>query len=121
MRIAQILAVALVALLGTTTVAGAQTFALPTYSIGWQHDGVQTDTYEVRVDDGAWAPVAVTVEADGERTAPLPAMTPGLHILSVRGCGPLGCTDPSAPVEVTLVVLMTPTSVRVIASAGGGS
>lgn len=121
MRLTQITMLAAAVFLGSAVSASAQpTLALPSYFVAFDHDGAQTDTYEVRVDDGAWAVVAVTAGAGDLKTTPLPAMTPGLHTVQVRGCGPLGCSDASAPAEVTLVVLMTPTNVQIIATLPGG-
>jgi hypothetical protein len=114
MRIAQILAVALVALLGTTTVAAAQTAATPSSALQWDHDGIDTSRYELQVDGSAWVEVATSTPAPGVRSTPMPALTPGTHTLAVRACGLAGCSAPSGTLTVQMVVVPSvPTGLRI--------
>lgn len=93
---------------------------LPTSQLAFDHDAIDTDTYELRVDAGAFGVVAVTPDGAGVFTLAMPALTPGAHELSVRACGPAGCSDPSNVLTVRLVVVPSPPGrLRVVPTGGG--
>lgn len=103
--------------------AAAQEPVLPTSRLGFTHDAVDTDRYELRVDQGEW--VAVDARADGDIfTVAMPALTPGAHTLALRACGAAGCSISSAPLSVRMVVVPSPPSeLRIVSEAapsGGG-
>ena len=109
MRITQIPLLALLALALTAVGAQAQgpTPVLPTAQLAFDHDGVDTERYELQIDGGAWA-VTPTTSAAGVYTLPMPALTPGAHTLAVRACGPAGCSASSNAVTLWLVIIPAP-------------
>lgn len=117
MRVTQIPLLALLAVLLSTVGAQAQpTPVLPTAQLAFDHDGVDTDRYELAVDGGEWAATPAT-GVDGVYTAALPALTPGQHTLVVRACGLAGCSVGSNVLTVRLVVVPSPPGqLRVIAA-----
>lgn len=114
MRISQIPVLVLLAVLLAPLSAAAQSPVLPTSRLGFSHDGVDTDRYELSVDSGAWATVEAQEEGD-IFTVAMPALTPGAHTLSLRACGAAGCSVSSAPLSVRVVVVPSPpTDLKVI-------
>lgn len=103
--------------------AAAQEPVLPTSRLGFAHDGVDTDRYELRVDQGLWVTVEVQ-EADGVYSVAMPALTPGEHTLALRACGAAGCSVSSTALAVRMVVVPSPpTELRIVPVAapdGGG-
>ena len=118
MRITPISMLALLALLLAPVAAAAQpTPVLPTSQLAWDHDGVDTDGYELQVDGGDWTAVATSPgEGPGVFIAAMPSLTPGSHTLAVRACGLAGCSEGSEVLTVRLVVVPTrPGNLRVVA------
>ena len=82
----------------------------PETKISWDHDGANTDRFELRVDDGPYTDLGKPVG----NVVPFPAMTPGDHVLLIcaanfagRACAP--------PFPVSLVVVPTaPSAVRIV-------
>ena len=87
--------------------ASAQQPVAGTERLAWNHDGINVSRFELAVDGGAPVPVTVTM-AGADYTAPLPAMTPGTHTLSVRACNVAGC---SAPLSISVRVVVIPSPV----------
>jgi hypothetical protein len=92
---------------------GAQPVPVPSPTpastrLAWDHDGVNTDRYELVVDGGAPVNLGKLVPVSGQQyETPFPALTPGLHSLIVRACNISGCAA-SAPFPVSVVVQPTP-------------
>lgn len=123
MRIPRIPVLVLLAVLLAPLSAVAQAPVLPTSRLGFSHDGVDTDRYELRVDGGAWA--TVETQEDGDIfTVAMPALTPGEHTLALRACGAAGCSASSAPLPIRVVIVPSPPTdlkiVTVDAGPGGG-
>ena len=95
--------------LAVASVAQAQTAVMPSQFFNWDHNGVSLLTQQVCVDGTCTAvPGSATV-----RAVPMPAMTPGSHVLTIKSCNQAGCSE-SAPFPVTLVVIPAPaTNLRV--------
>ena len=100
-----------VMLLAAASVAQAQTAVTPSQFFLWDHNGVSLQTQQVCV-DGTCAAVPGTAAV---RSVPMPAMTPGSHVLTIKSCNQDGCSE-SAPFPVRLVVIPAPaTNLRVTA------
>jgi len=68
--------------------------------------------FELAVDGAAPTPVTVTMSG-ADYTAPLPALTPGTHTLSLTACNVAGCSLPLS-ISVRVVVIPSPvTNLRV--------
>jgi len=96
-----------VLLLLLSTVASAQQPVAGTERLAWNHDGINVTRFELAVDGGAPAPVTVTM-AGVDYTAPLPALTPGTHTLTLAACNIAGC---SAPLSISVRVVVIPSPV----------
>jgi hypothetical protein len=103
------------------SLASAQIPALPSSQLGWDMAAVtkavaDLHSYSLSVDGGAYTPLASVVCSAGSPVtcrAPLPAMTVGPHVLLVRSR--LGGVDsPSAaPLDIVVVVVVSPSNVRI--------
>jgi hypothetical protein len=92
-----------VLLLLLSTVASAQTPVAGTERLAWSHDGVNVSRFELSVDAGPQTALVVT-QTGLDYTAPLPALTPGTHTLSLTACNVAGCSAPLA-IQVRVVVI----------------
>ena len=92
--------------------AFAQQPVAGTERLAWNHDGINVTRFELAVDAGAPSVLVVT-QTGTEYTAPLPAMTPGTHTLTLAACNVAGCSLPLA-ITVRVVVIPSPvTNLRV--------
>jgi len=92
-------------LAAVASVAQAQTPVTPSQFFSWDHTGVNLDSQQVCV-DGACVVVAAGPTA---RSVPMPAMTPGDHVLLHKACNAAGCAD-GPPLAVTLKVMPAPST-----------
>ena len=89
----------------------------PTTKLAFDHDGLNTDGYRLKVD--ALAPVAITptcavVASVRSCELPFPALTPGAHTLTIIAWNIAG-EAVSAPFPVTVIVVPTaPANIRII-------
>jgi hypothetical protein len=85
-----------------------------TVKLAWEHDGINTDRYELIVDGGAPTNLGKLQPVTGSTyEAPFPALTPGTHVLLLQACNIAGCSA-SAPLSVSVVVVPTaPQSLRI--------
>lgn len=89
----------------------------PTTRIYWDHDGVNVERFEVKIDGVVNATIPFAFEQSGTYSTPFPAITPGVHQLIVSACNTAGCAD-SDPLMVRVVVVPAkPSNIR-IAVAG---
>lgn len=88
----------------------------PTTYIAFEHDGVNTDGYRLRVDDVTTlvTPTCTGVAAERLCTIPFPALTPGNHTLWVIAFNAAGEAS-SDPFPVTVFVQPAkPANIRII-------
>jgi hypothetical protein len=113
--------VMLAGLLLLAPVAGAQT-PVPsptpaTIMIAFDHDGVNTDGYRIKIDAApavAIAPTCAVVASVRTCETPFPAMTPGNHSFVLIAWNAAGEAS-SPPFLVTLFVAPTaPTTIRIV-------
>ncbi|HMN09320.1 MAG TPA: hypothetical protein PKC83_11090 [Gemmatimonadaceae bacterium] len=113
--------IVLVALL-TATIGAAEVVAQtqvpsPTPAstrIAWDHDGLNTDRYELVV-DGKVTDLGKLTPANGTTyEVPFPALTPGPHTLVLQACNVAGCAaSPPFPVSV-IVQPSAPSPLRIV-------
>jgi len=87
-----------------------------TTMIAFDHDGINTDGYKIKIDTAAAVAITPTCVPGPPRTCefPFPAMTPGNHSFVVIAWNIAG-EAASAPYAVSMVVVpMVPISIRVI-------
>lgn len=109
---------ALAAVLFASTVLAQQPVPAPTPSttkLAWNHDGVNVDGFRLTIDGGTPTDLgAVTRQADGHYEIAFPALTPGLHTLSLVAYNIAG-NSASAVLSVRLVAIPAdPTNLRII-------
>jgi hypothetical protein len=96
----------------------AQTPATPADKLAWDMPGIGPVSSSYRyavVVDGVRQSVAPTCQGDTDVTCslPLPAMTPGRHVLQVIATLNGAESAPSADLVLTMVVVVTPVNPRV--------
>jgi hypothetical protein len=97
----------------------------PSTYIGFDHDGINTETYGIIIDGGPRTvvnPVRLGPVAGSatlyEYEFPFPPMTPGLHTFTVDACNFAGC-GVSDPFVVELVALPgRPSNLRLVIKSG---
>lgn len=93
----------------------AQTDVTPsaTTRLTWDHDGVNVDRFELKVDGLVTTTIPFRFELDGSYDTPFPALTPGVHQIIVSACNITGCAE-SDPFMVRVVVVPAkPSNVRI--------
>lgn len=102
----------LLALAGSVGTASAQDVALPSATgLAWDHDGLNVDAFYLVVDD---VEQTVAIAADA-RQVPFPALTPGVHTLSIVAGNATARSPRSNVLTVrVLVVPVSPTNFRII-------
>jgi hypothetical protein len=91
-----------------STIEQAQPTQVPTPSDGWffhfPHDRVNLDHFEMRVDSPTFARVAAAEVTLGEFEVPIPAMTPGVHVVAFIACTTSAVCSPERSISIELVV-----------------
>lgn len=88
----------------------------PATKLSWDHDGINTDGYRLKIDDVTSVVVATCAVVNAVRTCdtPFPALTPGTHTLWVIAFNAAGEAS-SDPFLVSVFVQPTkPTGIRII-------
>lgn len=113
-----------VCLLGIAASLSAQTPAAPSDKLAWNQSvssgSSPSYSFAILVDGTRAALQNVTCAGDTDLacSAPLPAMTPGRHVVQVVAVFASGSVTaesaPSADLVVTMVVIATPTNLRLV-------
>lgn len=90
----------------------------PTTKLAWDHDGINVDRFELKVDGTLSATIPFAFEQDGTYETPFPALTPGVHQLIVAACNIAGCADSDPFLVRVVVVPAKPSNIRIVV---GGS
>lgn len=100
--------------------AHAQTDVTPgsNTKLAWDHDGVNVERFEIKVDGQVNSTIPFAFEQDGTYEAPFPALTPGIHQLIVAACNIAGCADSDPFLVRVVVVPAKPSNLRIVT---GGS
>jgi hypothetical protein len=97
--------------------ARAQTPVTPSqFYVIDQSDYGNVTRFELRVDTEAWVDVGRPAASGAANTVrfPLPAMTPGPHVLVSRACNLAGCSAASPDLRITMVAIPSvPSSPRI--------
>ncbi len=124
----RLIVLVLLALVASVLHATAQTPAVPTDSFAWEIDAGLTAasryTYSLEMDGTLLqGPVPVVCRSSAPIavcTTPIPSVTPGSHSVRVRLTdlvdGKPVSSDFSAPLVFTMIVLVPPRNLRVVAS-----
>lgn len=78
--------------------------------------------FEQKIDTGNYVSINIPPVANDASTpagsntykTPLPALTVGIHSVTLRACASIGCSADSASFSFKLLVIATPTGIRII-------
>jgi hypothetical protein len=112
---------------GGVMTLSAQTPTVPSDNVEWRQSGVGADlaqySWTLSIDGGAKQAItspACTLAADGDYVCqtPVPAMTPGVHAITMTAIRTIGGTATesaaSPPLSVTFFVVVPPHGVRIV-------
>lgn len=111
-----VLVALLTAQLGTASAQAQVPSPIPaTTRLAFDHDGLNTDRYELVVNAQAPVDLGRLAPVTGQTyEIPFPALTPGQHTLLVRACNISGCAaSPPFPVSV-IVQPSAPSPLRIV-------
>lgn len=75
--------------------------------------------FEVKYDNGSYIDIGLPGNSTLSGTftvykTPIAALTPGTHVVTVRACNQFGCSADAQPLTFTMIVISTPTGLRIV-------